>query len=183
MYPHIPTINTTYHADANHCGGSRLTPTVIVLHHTGGEDSRKWLTTTSPPDHPVSVHILIQKDGTIYRLVDDHANAWHAGYGILGSANRSGKPYSVNTISLGIEIENMGNGHDPYPDDQLDACGYQIALWYQKYGFLSIVTHGLIDPRKNDPVGLPGQRLIAMVGRWWLQLSQTHLPCDAVTGE
>jgi N-acetyl-anhydromuramyl-L-alanine amidase AmpD len=49
----------------------------------------------------VSSHYLIQRDGTIYRLVPDDKRAWHCGGSIMPPPdNRTG----VNDFSIGIEL-------------------------------------------------------------------------------
>lgn len=148
-----PALNvTTQHADDKHYGGQRLPPKMIVLHATGGTNSLPWLTTTSPASNPVSVHRLIGKDGTITKIVEDNETAWHAGYGIVGALGPSKVP-NINTVSLGIELENLNDGKDPYPAVQVERCAAQIAEWWGMYGFLPVLAHAAIDPRKNDPLG------------------------------
>ncbi len=48
------------------------------------------------PEHPVSAHVAIDRDGTMYRLVEDKFAAFHTG----GTENSGG----FNSISLGIEM-------------------------------------------------------------------------------
>ena len=55
----------------------------------------------------ISVHFLIDNDGTIYQMLDTQHQAWHAG--------------SVNRKSIGVEIANAY-----YPKYQ---------SWYEKHGF------------------------------------------------
>lgn len=148
----------TVHADAKHFGGQRLPPKYIVIHATGGTNSLGWLTTDSPLTNPVSVHRLIAKDGTITKIVNDDETAWHAGFGIVGSLGPSKVP-NVNTLSLGIELENLNNGKDDYPAAQVLACAAQIVEWWGVYGFLPVLSHAAIDPRKNDPLGFSWQDL------------------------
>jgi N-acetyl-anhydromuramyl-L-alanine amidase AmpD len=140
-------------ADAQHCGGqTRLGYRYIVIHATGGTNSLDWLSTTSPPSNPVSIHRLIAKDGTIYKIVADTVTAYHAGPAEIGPLPGVGQ--NVNNWSLGIELENRNDGRDPYPSAQLDAAAAQVVEWIGVYGFLSIVGHGWIDVRKHDPAGL-----------------------------
>lgn len=141
-------------AAPDHYGGPWDGAQAIVLHHTAGTDSRDWLTRTSRP--PVSVHRLIAKDGTMYRIVADGQNAWHVGGSNLGRHTTApGDLGSANEVCLGIELENRGTGKDSYPDAQLNACAYQIALWWRIYGGLPVIPHRLIDASgKTDPAGL-----------------------------
>jgi N-acetyl-anhydromuramyl-L-alanine amidase AmpD len=78
------------------------------------------------PDHPfdvgkqikiyerakVSAHYLIDREGTIYRLVDDERTAWHAGRGSLPwDKSRT----SMNASSIGIEMLAVGSKADMVP--------------------------------------------------------------------
>lgn len=141
-------------------------PRCIVLHATAGTDSRAWLTRTSFPNK-VSIHVLISKDGAIYRSTPPERVAWHAGLGYLGVYKPGGIHGSVNDISLGIELENLNNGKDPYPLEQVEACGFVIAGWWRDYGPLPVLPHALIDGRKSDPAGFDWAALYRAIYRWW----------------
>lgn len=144
-----PTV-IAHPADARHHGGPWDGAQAIVLHHTGGANSLSWLSTS--PNSGVSIHALIKKDGTIYRIVPDGQNAWHVGRSALGNYGRGGSKGSCNEICLGIEIENWGNGKDEYTAAQYNSIGWQICQWWNKYGDLPVVTHELIDTGgKRDP--------------------------------
>jgi N-acetylmuramoyl-L-alanine amidase len=151
-------------ADAAHAGAlARLGYRFIVLHATGGTNSLNWLSTTSSP--PVSIHRLITKSGAIYKIVPDEVAAYHAGparVGPLPSADAN-----VNNWSLGIEIENLNDGRDPYPAAQLDSAALQIVEWWGAYGLLPLVAHAWIDSRKHDPAGLDWSDLYRRV---WARL-------------
>jgi N-acetyl-anhydromuramyl-L-alanine amidase AmpD len=141
-------------ADGAHRGGTRvLPPLVIVMHATGGTNSLTWLTTDSAS--AVSSHLLIRKDGHVYRLVEDAGIAYHAG---VSRWSRYGGPgqASVNQISLGIELENLNTGNDPYPSAQVLSAARATWRWVQAYGFMPTVSHASIAPsRKVDPLGFP----------------------------
>lgn len=160
-----PTV-ITHPADAAHFGGPWDGARAIVLHHTGGTNSLDWLSTT--PGSQVSVHALIDKRGVIYRLVPDGKNAWHVGRSALGNYARSAPAGSCNEICLGIELENKGTGRDPYPPEQIDACGWQIAQWWNQWGDLPILTHKLIDTTgKTDPAGLDLRIVLRRALLWY----------------
>lgn len=127
---------------------------VIVLHHTGGTDSRDWLTRTSRP--PVSTQRLISKGGINYKLMDDNDVAYTAGFGVIGPIDPDGSdPVNVaanlNWASLNIELENRGNGRDPFPLPQMDMCAAQIVEWWSLYGLIGVLGHREVDSRKEDP--------------------------------
>lgn len=153
-------------ADSAHYGGPWDGARAIVLHHTAGTDSRAWLTHTSRP--PVSVHRLITKAGLIYRIVPDGVNAYHVGGSNLGRwTTAAGDLGSANEICLGIELENLGTGRDPYPEPQLSACAWQVASWWRLYGDLTVVPHRLIDSTgKTDPAGLDTRDILRRALQW-----------------
>lgn len=122
----------------------------IVVHATAGVDSLRWLSGGSNP--PVSCHVLVTKTGTRYRIVEDKNTAWHAGFSKYVAAGLCSS--NLNASSLGIEIENLNNGLDRYPETQIDASAYQVATWLQAYPYLCIVRHTDVDSSKRDPTGL-----------------------------
>lgn len=143
-------------ADAGHRGGTRpLPPKVVVMHATGGTNSLAWLTTD--PDSAVSSHLLIDKDGDVHRLVEDGGIAYHAGVSKWARFGTPGQP-TINEISLGIELENLNTGVDPYPTVQVLAAARAVYRWITAYGWLPTVSHQEIAPtRKTDPAGFPWQ--------------------------
>ena len=125
------------------------------MHATGGTDSLEWLTTH--PLSAVSSHLLIRKDGHVYRLVEDAGVAYHAGVSTWGRFGTVGWP-TVNDVSLGIELENLNTGGDPYPTAQVLAAARAHYRWIQAYGFFPAVSHASIAPtRKVDPLGFNWQ--------------------------
>lgn len=167
-------------ADKAHHGGTYLKPKFIFLHHTGGSDSRKWLSVTSAP--AVSCNRLISKHGVIFKIVPDNEQAWCQGFGVMGpyapgsytvhlpDGDMSAKAAAnLNQVGLSIEIENMGDGKDPYPMLQLGAVADQIVEWWGRYGFIAILDHRDVDTRKNDPRNFPRETLDALI---WQKLKK-----------
>jgi len=130
--------------------GRRHKIDTVVIHATAGRDSLAWLQYSSNP--PVSCHVLVARDGTRYRIVQDKDTAWHAGYSLLQLDGHAG--VNVNSRALGLEIENLNNGTEPYPEVQLESLAYQLARWTVTHGYLRWYRHSDIDGRKSDPVGL-----------------------------
>ena len=103
--------------------------TVLLLHATAGRNSRDWLCNPRPvnrktglvdPHLRVSAHYLITKKGEVLQLVDEANCAWHAGASQWhGVDDNNG---TLNDESVGIELENMNDGVDPYPPEQLAAA-------------------------------------------------------------
>lgn len=134
---------------ASHLGPKRTKPVrFIVLHHTGGSDSRNWLTRTSTPK--VSIHVLI-RDRVIYRSTPPEHVAWHAGYGLIGVHKPYAPQGNVNDVSLGIEFEHPGDGKTPWDPIDVQAGAFVVAGWWKQFGPLPILDHALIDGRKSDP--------------------------------
>lgn len=175
-----PAINTDYYP-ANWYGERGGHPIVaIIAHATVGTDSRKYLQrggrNPDGSDRKVSIHVLIDKQGVIYRMVDDRYAANHAGYGVL---KLNGKQYSqnginLNLVTLGFELENLDNAKDPYPDVQLLSMGWQISLWRRLYGPLPIYRHTEVDPppRKFDTRALT----TAQINKWAERAATSSTP-------
>jgi N-acetylmuramoyl-L-alanine amidase len=145
----MPTREALAHTD-HFTSGRRCAIDTVVLHATQGTNSLDWLRWESKP--PVSCHVLVAKDGTRYRIVRDADTAWHAGYSHLTLASISG--LNVNWRSLGLELENLNDGKDPYTEAQLDAAAFQVAVWYGAYGDLHTFRHRDLDNGKADPRGM-----------------------------
>jgi len=174
-----PTINTDYFP-ANWYSEREGQPIVaIIAHGTVGTDSRAYLkrggNLPDGSDRKVSVHVLIDKAGTIYRYVDEKYAANHAGFGTL---RLNGKVYSpngvnLNQVTLSYELENLQNGKDPYPDAQLWAMGWQIVVWRRLFGPLPLYRHADVDPaRRSDTVGLT----VAKMNAWATRVEAQSTP-------
>ena len=79
------------------------------------QSERESLKRLCNPKFKVSSHILINQQGTIYRLVEDNQIAWHAGQ----SCWRKYK--NLNRNSIGIELVNKGHkfGYTNFKKKQL----------------------------------------------------------------
>lgn len=165
-------------ADARHHtkGRKGITPRFIVLHHTGGKNSGPWLSRTSEP--PVSCHRLISKTGINYKIVADEDTAYCAGFGDIGPIDPDvsdpvGVARTLNEASLNIELENLGDGVDPYPLAQMRMCAKQVVEWWAKYrSFLPMVGHAEVDARKNDPKGFDWALLYQLCWAYLVELQQ-----------
>jgi hypothetical protein len=138
-------------------------PTAIVLHATVGDvgPSLNWL---SNPASEVSVHYLIDRDGTVYQMVPEALRAWHAGPSFYAGLS------DWNNFSVGIELVNRNDGIDPYPPEQVDACKKLCAYLVYKYAITPdmIVTHKMISGAitgKSDPKGFPLEAFIMSVAK------------------
>lgn len=135
------------HSSPNH-GARRdgLTPELVVLHFTAMPDVDAALARLCAPEHEVSAHYLIGRDGRLWQLVDEDRRAWHAG---AGSWRGRG---DVNSRSIGIEFDN--SGLHPYSEPlmaRLEALLCDIlARW--PIGPEGVIGHQDFAPsRKADP--------------------------------
>jgi N-acetylmuramoyl-L-alanine amidase len=126
----------------------------IVLHYTVSDrpSSIKILT-----EQQVSAHYLVTDEPrpTIYALVDETQQAWHAGFSSWKGFNQ------LNTSSIGIEIVNpgwkespQGRVYFPFPQSQMDAVVTLVKDIATRYHVApeNIVGHNEIAPqRKQDP--------------------------------
>ncbi len=126
---------------------------MIVLHATAGTKAGDLFTLMGRDrTHLVSVHYYVSKLGEIYQLVQDKDIAWHAGVSYWEGEN------DCNRFSLGIELENLNNGLDSYPQAQQDALVWLCQTKVQQYNIprSRLVRHIDIAPhRKTDPRGFP----------------------------
>ena len=95
---------------------------MIILHYTvipTCEEALARLSETTNAAGKVSAHYLVDRDGSIYNLVDESKRAWHAGLGSWAGLD------DINSRSIGIEIVNVGLTEDgkrePFPMAQIDA--------------------------------------------------------------
>lgn len=162
----------------------------IVLHYTSADVSRSLELLAQGR---VSAHYLITDDPQphVYRLVDEHRSAWHAG------ASTWYEQVSLNRVSIGIELVNAGrrDGGDnttwqPYPEAQIRMLIALLRDLIARHGVApaNIVGHSDIAPqRKIDPGPLfPWKQLAeAGIGRWydetlaarhWVDLQSQPLP-------
>lgn len=107
--------------------------------------------------NPVSSHFTIGRDGSIVQNVSTFGRAWHAGAGVDASGRKGPNDYSI-----GIELVNLNDGKDPYPEAQIEALRGIIATMCRRFPIKQIVSHEYIAQppgRKNDPKNFPWDRL------------------------
>jgi N-acetyl-anhydromuramyl-L-alanine amidase AmpD len=100
----------------------------IVLHHTAMvETAVQTAEFFQRPAAMVSSHYIVDRSGELVRAVPDDKRSWHAGRSeFLGEQD-------VNTFSIGIEICNVGDGLEPYPQAQMQAIVRLVAWLAQTY--------------------------------------------------
>ncbi|MEV4438982.1 peptidoglycan-binding protein [Streptomyces sp. NPDC049577] len=134
----------------------------VMLHHTAGTDSVE-LCYDGDEELPGPLCIgVLAKDGTVHLVGYGRTN--HAGRGSMAtyravcaedSTPGSPGPDAVdgNVHFYGFEIENLGDGDDPYPDAQLDAVERVAAAVCRAHGWTaaSVIGHKEWTSRKIDP--------------------------------
>jgi len=126
--------------------GGKIKPRLIVIHYTATKNLSSplgWL--TKKDDVPVSAHLIVDKDGTVYQLIPFNIEAWHAGKSCYDGQT------GVNKFSIGIENVGMG---DFWPDAQVEANRAIIEALFLTYPIEDVVGHeDIATPigRKSDP--------------------------------
>ncbi|MET8025196.1 peptidoglycan-binding protein [Streptomyces avermitilis] len=134
----------------------------VMLHHTAGSSS-VTVCRTGRSDLPGPLCVaVIAKDGTVHLVGYGRTN--HAGRGsqAVYDAVRNGsalpsKPgadaVDGNAHFYGFEIENLGNGRDPYPEAQLAAVERVAAAVCRAHGWSAsrVIAHKEWTTRKIDP--------------------------------
>jgi N-acetylmuramoyl-L-alanine amidase len=121
-------------------------PNFVIIHHTAQNSCPQTLQTFTVPRSQVSAHYVICRDGTVYHMLNDYLRAWQAGLSKWGNIT------DVNSISIGIELDN--NGFEPFPPDQINSLLRLLTRLKTTYNIptANFIGHGDIAPvRKNDP--------------------------------
>ncbi|MEU8699630.1 peptidoglycan recognition family protein [Streptomyces sp. NPDC048680] len=138
----------------------------VVIHHTvtTGTDATVQLCRDGHSDLPGPLcHGVIAKDGRVHLVGYGRAN--HAGLGdddvLRAVVAEKGLP-AVNEANTdgnrhfyGFECENLGDGKDPWPDEQLEAIEKAAAAVCRHHGWSSksVIGHLEWQPGKVDPRG------------------------------
>lgn len=132
--------------------------TAIVIHATANSTLRGVVDWFNNPNAKVSAHYTIGKDGRIVQHVKDSERAWHAGQSVWKGRN------SCNDYAIGIELVNLNDGRDPYPEAQHQANVALCAYLRKRYNIEPDDIMGHVDialppGRKSDPRGYDLKRL------------------------
>jgi hypothetical protein len=138
----------------------------VVIHATAGRGPGDlgWLRKGGDERRPVSCHYYIDKAGRISQLVKDEDTAWHAGRSRWTIDGRVVE--NLNRFSVGIELENLNSGRDPYPEAQVAAAAALTRELVRRYDVprSQLVRHLDISPgRKTDPAGFAWADFVARV--------------------
>lgn len=138
-------------------------PHYVIIHHTAQESVEQTIRTFTLPHTKVSSHYVIGRDGKVYQMLNDYLRGWHAG------ASKWGSLTDLNSVSLGIELDN--NGKEPFPEAQINSLLTLLDTLKTNYNIPSpnFLGHGDVSPgRKVDPSAhFPWKRLAAYgFGLW-----------------
>ncbi|MFD2144572.1 N-acetylmuramoyl-L-alanine amidase [Mucilaginibacter antarcticus] len=118
----------------------------VIMHYTAQDSVQQTIRTFTLKHTEVSAHYLIGKDGKVYHMVNDYLRSNHAGVGKWGSLT------DMNSISLGIEIDNKGN--EPFTTAQTKSLILLLAQLKKAYAIpqANFLGHQDFAPkRKVDP--------------------------------
>jgi N-acetylmuramoyl-L-alanine amidase len=121
----------------------------VIVHSTfnnsGGDKYDIDLVLKQFSTYGVSAHYVIGRDGTVYQLVDEKDNSYHAGKSSLPDGTTN-----VNSCSIGIEI--MTSYTESPTEDQTKTLLNLINSIKKRYAIKYVLRHSDIAPvRKTDP--------------------------------
>lgn len=127
----------------------------IILHYSSAinVDPARW---NSPravraifDQYRVSAHYLIDRAGTVYRLVDERNIAWHAGGSIMPAPDNR---RHVNRFSIGIEI--IATASSGYTAAQYRTLARLIADIRSRHAIQHVLGHDQIAGTRAVGLGL-----------------------------
>jgi N-acetylmuramoyl-L-alanine amidase len=129
----------------------------VVIHSTVLPTLEQTTLAFCRKETAVSSHFTIGKDGSIIQHVSTFDRAYHAG----ASKDQMGRA-NVNNFSIGIELVNLNDGKDPYPEPQTKTLRYLLLALKRRFPLKTVVSHEFIAVprgRKSDPKGFPWESL------------------------
>ncbi len=148
-------------------------PSILLVHYTETPSAQEAVAVFSGKKanengQKVSVHYMIDEDGTVMQFVDERDRAWHAGMSYWDGQT------DINSNSIGIELQNPGErfGARDFPDAQIDAL---VSLSHDIFSRHPAITPARVLGHSDVAVGrkadpgprFPWERLAAQgVGLW-----------------
>jgi N-acetylmuramoyl-L-alanine amidase len=129
----------------------------VVIHSTVIPTLEKTTEAFQRTASQVSAHYTIGKDGSIVQNVSTFDRAWQAGV----STDHFGRS-NVNHFSVGIELVNLNDSKDPYPQAQIDALHAILVVLKRRFPIKQLTSHEYIAKpygRKSDPTIFPWEKL------------------------
>jgi N-acetyl-anhydromuramyl-L-alanine amidase AmpD len=127
----------------------------VLLHHTAGTDSLRYICFTNPYKPVRAAHFLVARDGMVF--VCSGSGAYHAGRGGRWRFPRRGKDIVIpkdrgNSHLYGIEIESLGRSR------KID--GTMKGMTVDQVVSTAMLTAALLNAMKAGPGSLPVSRVI-----------------------
>jgi N-acetylmuramoyl-L-alanine amidase len=113
----------------------------IVIHYTGMQSERACIERLTSSKSKVSAHYLINKEGSITRMVSEKNVAWHAG------KSKWKNFINLNEQSIGIELVNKGHqfGYQKFTKKQISKLIMLCKFLIKKYKIqIFLVTQTLL---------------------------------------
>lgn len=149
-------------------------PNYVIIHHTATSNCNDALNEfTTAGGREASAHYVIDKDGTVYHMLNDLLRSHHAG------DSRWGNTTDLNSSSIGIELVN--NGSQPFTQEQINSLVMLLGRLKTTYKIpaSNFIGHGDIAPtRKVDPnYRFPWKYLSENgFGLWWDDTTNVQVP-------
>lgn len=148
---------------------------MVILHYTGMPTGAEALARLQSPEAKVSAHYLVEKNGDVYKLVDEAMRAWHAGVGSWQG------DIGINARSIGIEIVNPGHewGYRDFPDSQIASVIALLKEIRTRHNMrpANVLGHSDVAPRRKED---PGEKFPwARIAKEGLALAPYDGPADA----
>jgi N-acetylmuramoyl-L-alanine amidase len=150
LKPDSPLVHTLYPSPNIEDRRKGCRADMILLHYTGMASAEKAIGWLANPKSKVSCHYVIDEEGRITQMVEEAKRAWHAG------ASHWGGETDINSVSIGIEIQNLGHehGYPDFPPAQMEAVAALCRDIARRRGVAPerILAHSDVAPgRKRDP--------------------------------
>ncbi len=144
------TITDLPSPNADERPGGAASVDMLILHYTGMQTAKAAVERLRDPAAEVSSHYVVDEDGSVLRLVQEHARARHAGISYWRGRR------ALNDTSIGIEIVNPGHewGYRPFPPAQMAAVRDLCLGILSRHAIAArnVVGHSDVAPnRKQDP--------------------------------
>lgn len=110
----------------------------IVVHNDESENAQRSISWIKAKKSGVSYHVLVDRDGSLYRFVEVARRAYHAGVSEYDGRAK------VNDYSLGLCFANRNDGVEEYTDLQYQVGAAVVAGWMRVYPAITldrITTH------------------------------------------
>lgn len=125
----------------------------ITLHADASPSEAATISWVQNPKSQVSYHVLIGRDGSFFRFVEDNRSAWANGKSAWRGIT------ATNSASLTVAVSNRQDKKEPITDAQFHSLRVLVEEWRLKYPQIeAVTTHKRIARpvgRKADPEKAP----------------------------